>query len=509
MPNAFRHPEMTASLLPNTPEALADDPLWQRLQDYRFDHPHHPRPFSRRLMQAGNWSYSFTQRVQEEYRRFLFLAVLLNGRVCPSEEVDLAWHTHLLASAHYFNEFCPQVLGRTLHHYPSTGLGKSSPQQDYADTLAAYEEVFGHPPPEDIWPPLTIRFKSSFFNVQSRTHWVWRKPGWWPKAQSRAGAWASGSLPVAFWLLGAAIILFGAQAYALHLPDPNPAPSLNGQRFLARYLAVLVVLLLAQVFVQMLEHSAESRYRYMSLVPEDYGYLKGGAARAVYVALAGLMQRGSIQYDPVSQGWRAPLPPIPGNTDLETALLYHLSMDTDLKTIIPKVEPQLDALHARLFEGGFVKNPDRSGYSSNSWLMKGMTAVWIIFFLIGLLRVIHGFQDGFPVILLIFAMAFGWCAWRLIARFVFAQTRLAQEALYRAESRICTNASLSDPRLLLSVALLGTAAFAASEIDLAKSLVPGLRDSSGSSCSGSSCSGSSCSGDGGGGGGCGGCGGGD
>ena len=96
-------------------------PLWQRLADHPFDDPRDARPLSARLSQNTGWRAAHTQRVLTEYRRFLYLAVRLQGRVCPSEAVDEAWHAHLLDSSRYFGDFCPRVLGYTLHHVPSRG----------------------------------------------------------------------------------------------------------------------------------------------------------------------------------------------------------------------------------------------------------------------------------------------------------------------------------------------------------------------------------------------------
>ncbi|MFN7741158.1 MAG: glycine-rich domain-containing protein [Cyanobacteriota bacterium] len=61
-----------------------------------------------------------------EYRRFLFLAMQAGHPVSPSRPVDLAWHQHLLDTRSYWQEFCPRVLGRPLHHTPSRGGARRS-----------------------------------------------------------------------------------------------------------------------------------------------------------------------------------------------------------------------------------------------------------------------------------------------------------------------------------------------------------------------------------------------
>jgi len=89
-----------------------------------------------------------------EYRRFLFLAIAAGHPVSPSKAVDQAWHQHLLDTRNYWQEFCPRVLGRPLHHTPSRG-GEEERQrlgECYRRTLASYRAFFGEAPPADLWP---------------------------------------------------------------------------------------------------------------------------------------------------------------------------------------------------------------------------------------------------------------------------------------------------------------------------------------------------------------------
>ncbi|MEZ6192343.1 MAG: hypothetical protein R3C45_13785 [Phycisphaerales bacterium] len=46
-----------------------------------------------------------------EYRRFCYLAIAAGHTVTPSDEVDQAWHLHLLYTRDYWEDFCPNVLG--------------------------------------------------------------------------------------------------------------------------------------------------------------------------------------------------------------------------------------------------------------------------------------------------------------------------------------------------------------------------------------------------------------
>lgn len=140
---------MTPSFLP-----CGDSCLWERLQRYRFDPTPVAHPFERRLANAERWPLGKACRVVEEYRRFVYLAVVANHAVTPSRAVDAAWHLHLIDSRRYWEEFCPVVLGRPLHHEPGRGgpSDRAHHQTQYARTLTSYRRCFGTDPPPDIWP---------------------------------------------------------------------------------------------------------------------------------------------------------------------------------------------------------------------------------------------------------------------------------------------------------------------------------------------------------------------
>lgn len=137
---------------------LPAHPVWAALRHY------HPGPadaaldFTARLARENGWTAAFADRVVEEYRRFCFLAVTGDAPATPSDAVDQAWHLHLAYSRDYWDRFCPQILGRPLHHGPTEGGAAEHDRyyRQYAETLARYEAVFG-PPPADIWPDAARR----------------------------------------------------------------------------------------------------------------------------------------------------------------------------------------------------------------------------------------------------------------------------------------------------------------------------------------------------------------
>ncbi|MEK7641660.1 MAG: hypothetical protein AAB365_01545 [Patescibacteria group bacterium] len=151
--------------------------LLQRVQNYVLDDPSSPSPFSRRLASDNGWTHEYALRALEEYKRFTFLSVVAGHPVTPSDEVDQAWHLHMIYTEEYWGNFCPNILGRPLHHGPSKGGRKESDKFEdwYAKTKSSYERFFHHPPPADIWPSHEIRFKREFMRVDVREHVIIRK----------------------------------------------------------------------------------------------------------------------------------------------------------------------------------------------------------------------------------------------------------------------------------------------------------------------------------------------
>src|SRR3954471_2230809 len=132
-------------------------------------------PFAARLARENGWSRAYAERVIDEYKRFVFLAVT-GPTVCPSEDVDAAWHLHLTYTKSYWKRFCGEVLDRPLHHEPTKGGPAEGEKhlQMYADTLARYREVFGHSAPADVWPSGAERFgpDTQHRSVNTARNWV-------------------------------------------------------------------------------------------------------------------------------------------------------------------------------------------------------------------------------------------------------------------------------------------------------------------------------------------------
>lgn len=499
---------------PGPAAALPDDALWSRLSQRPLDDPRDARPLSARLRQLTGWSPTETQRVLTEYRRFLYLAVRMSGRVCPSVAVDEAWHAHLLDSRRYFGEFCPQVLGRVLHHVPSRG-GAAEGQRHrrrYRATLRAYRLVFGHAPPADLWPEPDARMAEQVRHVSRRTHWVLPRPGHWLRTQGRAALAAARTCASAMRPLAAVLVLPALLVLGCTPVGVSVMPATSGPDFLRGHLVALLALMGVCLWRALRGPRATRQpVRTQGLDATAYAYLAGGALRAVQTAVAELLQREVIALSPASPtsvpAWRVQAPAPRDAPELARAVHARLASPTDAKALVAQLQPALDTLHAQLYARGLLTSPERARRHRTD--ADHLTAAaWCVWFGLGAARLWHGLQRDLPV---------GWLVLTLLAGAVLmavfhAQlpcrlTREAASAVHRARKRLPRRVRLRahDAVMPWGLALLGASALHA-ELDPLRAAFATLRpaDGGGSGCGATGCSGS---GDGDGDGGCGGCGG--
>lgn len=128
--------------------------LWNNIQQFVLDEPNAAITFSKKLASQQKWAATYTHRVIEEYRRFIFLCCISPNGASPSKAVDEAWHLHLTYTRSYWDAFCKNTLGKDIHHNPSSGGEKEDHKHLnwYEETLGLYQSVFGEQPPVDIWP---------------------------------------------------------------------------------------------------------------------------------------------------------------------------------------------------------------------------------------------------------------------------------------------------------------------------------------------------------------------
>ncbi len=216
---------------------LTDDPLWSRLQAFELDVTGDALTFTKRLARENDWPQDFASRVAEEYRRFIYLAMRAGHPVTPSDEVDQAWHLHLIYTRSYWDELCAQVLERPLHHGPTRGgRAEAAKYHDwYAKTLESYARVFGSDAPNDIWPDPALRFSRNirWRRVNTAAHWLVPKNKTRRLASMAAGgvifggvlaACSSGpdGVGIGGWLLIGVLGFTGIYSYfANRRPQPN------------------------------------------------------------------------------------------------------------------------------------------------------------------------------------------------------------------------------------------------------------------------------------------------
>ena len=147
---------------------------------FSLDDPSASLPFSARLAREQAWPLAYAARVGDEYKRFMLLAVAAGHPVTPSQEVDAAWHLHLIYTRSYWHDWCRDVLGKEIHHDPTAGGQREDEKffDWYEHTLQSYRALFCEEPPTDIWPTSQQRFAevASPRWVQRHTHWIFPRP---------------------------------------------------------------------------------------------------------------------------------------------------------------------------------------------------------------------------------------------------------------------------------------------------------------------------------------------
>lgn len=152
--------------------------------------------FVKRLSRENNWSYEFSLRVLEEYRRFILLMVFCKTGITPSDEVDQVWHLHLQYSRHYAK--MGEIIGFFLHHEPTKGGTSEGLRFDlqYQETKNLYLNFFQEKPPVDIWDSHNSRFnlKPFAFRVNFKENFIIPKKSFWSIATGLVLIWISSLL---------------------------------------------------------------------------------------------------------------------------------------------------------------------------------------------------------------------------------------------------------------------------------------------------------------------------
>ncbi len=149
--------------------------LWQKIAHFNLNDPNASFSFTDRLARENGWPADFAWRVVQEYKRFIFLICIHPTPLTPSDQVDQAWHLHLIYTQSYWIDWCKRTLGQDIHHGPTKGGSQEKQKYHnlYQNTLDLYTSIFGHQPPLDIWPAPEIRFKEIVFQrVNKHRYWI-------------------------------------------------------------------------------------------------------------------------------------------------------------------------------------------------------------------------------------------------------------------------------------------------------------------------------------------------
>lgn len=164
-----------------TPEQLL---LWEKIRRFELDDPSSSYTFSERLARENGWPFAYALEVILEYKKFIFLQCIAAHPLTPSDQVDQAWHLHLLYTRSYWIDMCNGILQRQIHHGPTRGGATERKKfEDWYDkTLEFYRITFNQDPPTSIWPHSEERFSDVHFNrVNVKKNWVIAKPKFFQK----------------------------------------------------------------------------------------------------------------------------------------------------------------------------------------------------------------------------------------------------------------------------------------------------------------------------------------
>jgi hypothetical protein len=111
--------------------------------------------YHERLASYHHLTEDSAQRLELEYRRYLYLKAVHGGVLTPSKRVDQAWHLHMETPGADWDGFCGAWFGTKIDHV--TGLSPEEARTGYGRSLDLYWQEFGQRPPKDIWPDNAVQ----------------------------------------------------------------------------------------------------------------------------------------------------------------------------------------------------------------------------------------------------------------------------------------------------------------------------------------------------------------
>lgn len=126
------------------------DPLWLKLNMMNAQGMQAFAPMMQMMEQQQGASTEMAQRVIEEYRKFLFLAMRAGHQVIPPGVINDVWMSHMQNAQNYWENLAKMITDR-----PVAGGMDAKTMGNVGDawaaTLQSYEKIFGTKPPADIW----------------------------------------------------------------------------------------------------------------------------------------------------------------------------------------------------------------------------------------------------------------------------------------------------------------------------------------------------------------------
>lgn len=350
--------------------------LWQRIAAHPFESPDIPADFTQRLAHDKSWSLNHTRRAIEEYRRFCFLSAATGIAVTPSEEVDEVWHKHLTYSRDYWDVWCPTVLGRTLHHEPTAGGAAEDRKyrEQYAVTLATYEEWFGASP-EEFWPSTRKRFapRPRFRSVDTDRFIAIPRP----RFPTR---WALGFLAVGL-------------CPAIAMAQTGNPLDWSGESFMALYIGIMVVAIALLAFGRRMVRDTGPLKAGLDPDTIQVAYLAGGPNRAFTTAMLQASRRGDVTVD---DDGSISIKPV---NQIEPALAACLTNGMKYAAALRAVQPWLASIRLALEDRGFLlKSGRRLQYRLLPLVLLSPVLA------IGAMKLQIGFERGRPIGFLLFSV---------------------------------------------------------------------------------------------------------
>lgn len=126
------------------------DPLWLKLNMMNAQGLQAFAPMMKLVEQQMGANVEMAQRIIEEYRKFLFLAMRAGHQVIPPGVINDVWMMHIQNAQNYWENLSQMITERpTAQGIDAKSF--ASMADAWTATLQSYEKIFGTKPPLDIW----------------------------------------------------------------------------------------------------------------------------------------------------------------------------------------------------------------------------------------------------------------------------------------------------------------------------------------------------------------------